>query len=63
MIVASGGADLTAVSPSIDLGVAGALDLRVLSAFVSGIESGGSARANLRITGPLTSPTSSARSV
>ena len=56
VIVASGGADLTGVRPSIDLGVAGALDLRVLSAFVSGIESGGSARANLRITGPLNKP-------
>jgi outer membrane protein assembly complex protein YaeT len=55
-IVASGGADLTAARPSIDVGVAGALDLRVLSAFVSGITSGGSARANLRITGPLDLP-------
>jgi outer membrane protein assembly complex protein YaeT len=55
-IVASGGADLTAARPSIDVGVAGALDLRVLSAFVSGITSGGSARANVRITGPLDLP-------
>jgi outer membrane protein assembly complex protein YaeT len=55
-IVASGGADLTAARPTIDVGVAGALDLRVLSAFVSGIASGGSARANLRITGPLDLP-------
>ena len=55
-IVANGGADLTAARPSVDVGVAGALDLRVLSAFVSGIASGGSARANLRITGPLDAP-------
>jgi outer membrane protein assembly complex protein YaeT len=55
-IVASGGADLTAAQPSLDLGVAGALDLRVLSAFVTGIASGGSARANLKITGPLEKP-------
>ena len=47
---------MTGVRPSIDLGLAGALDLRVLSAFVSGLESGGSARANLRITGPLDKP-------
>jgi translocation and assembly module TamA len=55
-IVATGGADLTAARPSIDLGLAGALDLRVLSAFVEGIASGGAARANLRITGPLDKP-------
>jgi outer membrane protein assembly complex protein YaeT len=55
-IVASGGADLTAAQPMIDLGVAGALDLRVLSAFAEGIASGGSARANLRVTGPLDKP-------
>ena len=56
LLMASGGADLAGVRPSIDLGVAGALDLRVLSAFVSGVDSGGSARANLRITGPLDQP-------
>ena len=55
-IVASGGADLTGAQPTIDLGIAGALDLRVLSAFAEGITSGGSARANLRITGPLDKP-------
>jgi outer membrane protein assembly factor BamA/autotransporter translocation and assembly factor TamB len=55
-IVATGGADLRAAQPSIDLGLAGALDLRVLSAFVEGIASGGAARANLRITGPLDKP-------
>jgi outer membrane protein assembly complex protein YaeT len=55
-IVASGGADLTAAQPMIDVGVAGTLDLRVLSAFVSGIASAGSARANLRISGPFDHP-------
>ena len=55
-IVASGAADLSSPRPSIDLGVAGAIDLRVLSAFVSGVTSGGSARVNLKVTGPFDEP-------
>jgi outer membrane protein insertion porin family len=55
-ITASGGADLTAATPSMDVGISGALDLRVLGAFVGGIASGGTARADLRATGPLDNP-------
>ena len=55
-IVASGGASLTAAPPSIDLGIAGTLDLRVLSAFVSGVGAAGTARADLKATGPFDNP-------
>jgi outer membrane protein assembly factor BamA len=55
-IVASGGANLTEARPSLDLGVSGALDLRVLSAFVTGLTSGGTAHADLKFTGPFDQP-------
>jgi outer membrane protein assembly factor BamA len=55
-IVASGGANLTAARPSIDLGVSGVLDLRVLGAFVTGVTAGGLANANLTVAGPADDP-------
>jgi hypothetical protein len=55
-IVATGEANLAAARPSMDLGVSGAVDLRVLGAFVSGISSGGMAHADLAVTGPFDNP-------
>jgi len=55
-IVATGGADLTAATPSLDLAIAGALDLRVAGAFVSGMASSGTASADLTIAGPYDNP-------
>ncbi|HXW07823.1 MAG TPA: translocation/assembly module TamB domain-containing protein [Vicinamibacterales bacterium] len=55
-VVATGGADLAGVQPSLDVGIAAALDLRVLGAFVGGIASGGTAQAELQLTGPFGSP-------
>ena len=52
----SGGASLLDPAPSIDLAVAGALDLRLLGAFVSGVDWGGVARADLTVRGPLAAP-------
>ena len=45
-IVATGGTDLAAARPSIDAGVSGALDLRVLGAFFPGVASAGTAAAD-----------------
>ena len=53
---ASGSADLTGSASALDLAVDGALDLRVLSAFASGIASGGIAHTAFKVTGPLASP-------
>jgi outer membrane protein assembly complex protein YaeT len=53
---ASGTADLMGPAPSIDITVDGGLDLRVLSAFASGLASGGVAQTSLAIKGPLASP-------
>ena len=53
---ASGSADLIGPAPALDLAVDGALDLRVLGAFASGIASGGLAHTTVTITGPLASP-------
>src|SRR5262249_13943425 len=55
-IRASGGATLTGTRQSIDLAVRGILDLRVLSAFLSGGAAGGTADADLAITGPFDNP-------
>ena len=54
-IVATGGIDLT-TGRSIDFGLSGVLDLRVVGAFVSGVTSGGTADADLRVTGPIDNP-------
>ncbi len=53
---ASGSADLIGPAPALDLAVDGALDLRVLGAFASGIASGGIAHTAFKVTGPLASP-------
>jgi outer membrane protein assembly factor BamA len=53
---ASGSADLFGPAPALDLAVDGALDLRVLGAFASGIASGGLAHTAFTVTGPLASP-------
>jgi autotransporter translocation and assembly factor TamB len=53
---ASGSADLLGPAPALDLAVDGALDLRVLGAFASGIASGGIAYTAFTVTGPLASP-------
>jgi outer membrane protein assembly factor BamA len=53
---ASGTADLIGPAPALDLAVNGALDLRVLGAFGSGIASGGLAYTAFTVTGPLSSP-------
>ena len=53
---ASGSADLIGPAPALDLAVDGALDLRVLGAFASGIASGGLAHTSFTVTGPLASP-------
>jgi outer membrane protein assembly complex protein YaeT len=55
-ITASGGANLTEARPSLDFGVSGAFDLRVLGAFVTDLASGGTAHADLRFTGPFDQP-------
>jgi len=55
-IVVTGGADVIGARPSIDAGVSGVLDLRVVSAFVTGVSSAGDAKVELAITGDLGSP-------
>jgi outer membrane protein assembly complex protein YaeT len=55
-IVASGGADLTSAEPTLDVTLAGALDLRAAGAFLTGIATGGTANADLRITGLMNDP-------
>ena len=52
----SGGADLIGPSPSMDLVVDGAIDLRVLGAFASGFASAGIARTAITVRGPLGAP-------
>src|SRR4029077_5016166 len=52
----TGGADLTAARPSVDAAVSGVLDLRIVSAFVPGMSSAGTAKAALAIPGPADSP-------
>ncbi len=55
-IVASGGANLTAAQPSIELGVAGVLDLRAVGAFATGVGTGGTANVDLTMTGLANNP-------
>ena len=55
-IHASGGADLTTASPTLDLGVQAVVDLRILGAFATGVAAGGLARTDVRVTGPLDAP-------
>ena len=52
----SGGAALTGPGPTVDLVVDGAVDLRILSAFVDGVATGGVARPTLTVKGPLRAP-------
>jgi len=54
-IVAKGAMDLTA-GRSIDFGVVGVLDLRAVGAFLTGVSSGGTADADLRVTGSIDNP-------
>jgi outer membrane protein assembly factor BamA/autotransporter translocation and assembly factor TamB len=55
-IRASGGMDVAAARPSVDLDVSGVLDLRVLAAFVRGAAAAGSADAALTLRGPVDDP-------
>jgi len=55
-IVATGGTDLTAARPSVDLGVSGAVDLRAVGAFLPGVASAGTAAVDLKVTGPVGDP-------
>ena len=52
----SGGARVTGPTPTLDLAVRGALDLRVLGAFASGFASGGLARPDLTVKGSVSAP-------
>ena len=55
-LAVTGSAELTGARPRVDLRVDGALDLRALGAFTSGIGASGTARANLAIGGALDAP-------
>ena len=55
-ITVKGSADLAGARPRIDLQVDGTVDLRALGAFASGIDTSGTARANLAIGGVLDTP-------
>ena len=55
-ILASGEVNLTDARPSINASVSGSVDLRVVAAFVDGVASGGTARAELTFTGPIDEP-------
>ena len=55
-IRASGGMNITADVPQVDLAVNGGLDLRLLGAFATDIATGGTARADFTVSGPLRSP-------
>jgi outer membrane protein assembly factor BamA len=55
-IRASGGTSLAAEAPHVDVAVNGGLDLRVLGAFAPDIATGGTARADFTVSGPLRSP-------
>ena len=57
-IRASGGTNITADVPRVDLVVNGGLDLRLLGAFATGIATGGTAQADFIVSGPLRSPDS-----
>ena len=55
-VIVSGGATVTGPNPTVDLAVDGAVDLRILGAFASGFASGGVARSDFTVKGPLASP-------
>ena len=55
-IRASGGTNITADEPRVDLVVTGGLDLRILGAFATDIATGGTAQADFTVSGPLRSP-------
>ena len=55
-IRASGGTNITADEPRVDLVVNGGLDLRLLGAFATDIATGGTAQADFTVSGPLRSP-------
>jgi outer membrane protein assembly complex protein YaeT len=55
-VVITGSANLAAAVPSVDAAVSGVVDLRIVSAFVPGISSTGTAKAGLQITGPADAP-------
>ncbi|HEY8550947.1 MAG TPA: translocation/assembly module TamB domain-containing protein [Vicinamibacterales bacterium] len=55
-ILVAGGTSLSAERPSLDLGVSGTIDLRMIGAFVSGVSAAGLARADITVTGPLDAP-------
>ncbi len=56
-IRASGGTNIAAEVPRVDLVVTGGLDLRILGAFATDIATGGMAQADFTVSGPLRSPT------
>ena len=55
-IRASGGADIAADVPQVDVAVTGGLDLRLLGAFATDIATAGIAQADFTVRGPLWSP-------
>ena len=55
-IRASGGANIAAEVPLVDVAVTGGLDLRLLGAFATDIATGGTAQADFTVKGPLRSP-------
>ena len=55
-IRASGGTNITAEVPQVDLAVNGGLDLRLPGAFATDIATGGTAQADFTVSGPLRSP-------
>ena len=55
-IRASGGTNIAADVPQVDVAVNGGLDLRLLGAFATDIATGGTAQADFTVSGPLRSP-------
>ena len=55
-IRASGGTNIAADAPQVDVAVNGGLDLRLLGAFATDIATGGTAQADFTVSGPLRSP-------
>ena len=55
-VVASGAMDLTAAPATIDVGLAGVFDLRLLGAFLSGARPAGKADTTFTVKGPINDP-------
>ena len=55
-LTVSGGANLAGTSPTVDLAIAGDIDLRILGAFASDISPGGVARADISVKGAAAAP-------